>query len=212
MSSVAGRVALVTGASTGIGRGIARAGARFVCASRDPEAGERAAREIRDAGGEAQFVRADVSRRADTEAAAALALARHGRILVTSSIPIPRTGMPGFAHYGASKGGVNGFIRNAVVELAPAGITVNGVEPGNVLTEGLAGLGEEYLETMTRAIPLGRLGDPEDVGAAMAFFASDEAAWITGQTLVVDSGQTRPELGLAYEPEGQAHDHAPLQP
>jgi len=120
-----------------------------------------------------------------------------GRILVTSSITGPRTGMPGFAHYGATKGGVNGFLRNAAVELAPWGITVNGVEPGNILTEGLAGLGDDYLKAMTRAIPLGKLGDPEDIAHAMAFFASNEAGWITGQTLVVDGGQTLPESGQA---------------
>ena len=122
---------------------------------------------------------------------------RHGRILVTSSITGPKTGMPGFAHYGATKGGVNGFIRNAAVELAQYGITVNGVEPGNILTEGLAELGEEYLATMTKAIPMGKLGDPEDIAYAMAFFASDEAGWITGQTLTVDGGQTLPESGQA---------------
>jgi len=105
--------------------------------------------------------------------------------------------MAGFAHYGATKGGVNGFIRNAAVELAPFGITVNGVEPGNILTEGLAELGEEYLRTMTKAIPMGKLGDPEDVAHAMAFLAGDEAGWITGQTLVVDGGQTLPESGQA---------------
>ncbi len=122
---------------------------------------------------------------------------KHGRILVTSSITGPRTGMAGFAHYGATKGGVNGFLRNAAVELAPWGITVNGVEPGNILTEGLAELGEDYLQTMTRAIPLGKLGAPEDIAYAMAFLASDEAGWITGQTLVVDGGQTLPESGQA---------------
>ena len=107
--------------------------------------------------------------------------------------------MPGFAHYGATKGGVNGFIKNAAVELAKFGITVNGVEPGNILTEGLAGLGDDYLRTMTKAIPLGKLGDPADIAYAMAFFASDEAGWITGQTLIVDGGQTLPESGLAAD-------------
>lgn len=122
---------------------------------------------------------------------------RHGRILVTSSITGPRTGMAGFAHYGATKGGVNGFLRNAAVELAPYGITVNGVEPGNILTEGLANLGQDYLTTMTKAIPLGRLGAPEDIAYAMAFLAGGEAGWITGQTLIVDGGQTLPESGQA---------------
>jgi len=116
-----------------------------------------------------------------------------GRIILTSSITGPITGMSGFAHYGASKAGQNGFMRSAALELAPHGITINSVMPGNILTEGLSDLGEEYLAKMSAAIPLGRLGDPEDIGAAMAFFASDEARWITGQTLVVDGGQTLPE-------------------
>ena len=71
--------------------------------------------------------------------------------------------------------------------------SINAVMPGNILTEGLADLGKEYLAKMSAAIPMGTLGAPEDIGNAMAFFASDEAKWITGQTLVVDGGQTVPE-------------------
>ena len=250
MKGIKERVAIITGASAGIGRGIthifAQEGAKIVTASRNIEAGERLVREVKDAGGDAIFVAADISRKLDNEKVAAAALERfgridilvhnagifwevmlddmteddwdrchnlnlkgtlfstqavlpamkrqkHGRILVTSSITGPKTGMPGFAHYGASKGGVNGFVRNAAVELAPYGITVNAVEPGNILTEGLADLGEDYLTTMTKAIPLGKLGSPEDIAYAMAFLASDEAGWITGQTLTVDGGQTLPE-------------------
>lgn len=250
MKGIEGRVAIITGASAGIGRGIAQIfaqeGAKIVAASRNIEAGERLVQEIRDAGGDAIFVVADISRKLDNEKVATAALERfgridilihnagifwevmlddmteddwdrchnlnlkgtlfstqavlpamkrqkHGRILVTSSITGPKTGMPGFAHYGATKGGVNGFVRNAAVELAPHGITVNAVEPGNILTEGLADLGENYLATMTKAIPLGKLGSPEDIAYAMAFLASDEAGWITGQTLTVDGGQTLPE-------------------
>ena len=63
---------------------------------------------------------------------------------------------------------------------APFGITVNGVEPGNILTEALAEMGEEYLQTMTKAISMGKPGNPEDVAQAMAFLAGDEAGWITG--------------------------------
>ena len=118
---------------------------------------------------------------------------KSGRVLLTSSITGPITGMSGFAHYGATKAGQNGFMRSAALELAPHNITINSVMPGNILTEGLADLGEEYLAKMSAAIPMGRLGTPEDIGAAMAFFASDEARWITGQTLIVDGGQTLPE-------------------
>ncbi|MFF8414793.1 3-oxoacyl-ACP reductase FabG [Streptomyces omiyaensis] len=116
-----------------------------------------------------------------------------GRVVLTSSITGPTTGYAGWSHYGASKAGQLGFLRGAALELAPLGITVNAVLPGNVRTEGLEGLGEEYLRRMTASIPLGRLGEPADVADAVAFLASDEAAFITGQTLTVDGGQTVPE-------------------
>jgi len=67
------------------------------------------------------------------------------------------------------------------------------VMPGNIMTEGLDDVGEDYIRTMTKAIPLGRLGDPEDIAYAMLFLASHEAKYITGQTLIVDGGQTLPE-------------------
>ena len=105
-----------------------------------------------------------------------------GRVILTSSITGPITGMSGFAHYGATKAGQNGFMKSAALELAMFGATINAVMPGNILTEGLADLGQDYLDKMSAAIPLGRLGAPADIGAAMAFFASDEAMWITGQT------------------------------
>ena len=116
-----------------------------------------------------------------------------GRILLTSSITGPITGYPGWSHYGATKAGMLGFMRTAAVELARDGITINAVMPGNVKTEGLDDIGDEYLRQMEQAIPLGKLGDPEDVGYAMLFFASHEAKFVTGQTLVVDGGQTIPE-------------------
>ncbi len=116
-----------------------------------------------------------------------------GRVLLTSSITGPTTGYPGWAHYGATKAGMLGFMRTAAIELARDDITVNAVLPGNIITEGLDDIGEEYLDTMTRSIPMGRLGDVEDIGYAMLFLASDEAKYITGQTLVVDGGQTLPE-------------------
>jgi 3-oxoacyl-[acyl-carrier protein] reductase len=116
-----------------------------------------------------------------------------GRVILTSSITGPITGYPGWSHYGASKAGQLGFMRTACIELARYGITVNAVLPGNIATEGLDGLGEEYLNTMAASIPLKRLGSVEDVGNAALFFASREAAYITGQTIVIDGGQTQPE-------------------
>ena len=116
-----------------------------------------------------------------------------GRIIITSSITGPVTGYPGWTHYGATKAGQLGFMRTACIELAKYGITVNAVMPGNIMTEGLEGLGEEYLETMAASIPLKRLGSVDDIGHAAAFLASREAAYITGQTIIVDGGQVQPE-------------------
>ncbi len=119
---------------------------------------------------------------------------RHGRIVLTSSITGPRVSSPGHGHYSASKAGINGLIRAAAIELAPEGITVNGVEPGNILTEGMqAGRSPEFIRAMERSVPLGRLGTPRDVAHAVLFLASDEAAYITGTTIIVDGGQILPE-------------------
>ncbi|MBU5723655.1 SDR family oxidoreductase, partial [Pseudomonas aeruginosa] len=105
-----------------------------------------------------------------------------GRVLVTSSVTGPRTAIPGLSHYAASKAGVNGFIRAAALELAGDGITVNGVEPGLVATPALGSLGDAA--ALAAHIPLGRVGQPLDIAQAMLFLASDEASYITGQTLV----------------------------
>lgn len=116
-----------------------------------------------------------------------------GRVVLTSSITGPITGYPGWAHYGASKSGQLGFLRTAALELARHNATINAVMPGNILTEGLQGLGADYLGQMAASIPLCRLGSVEDIGNAALFLASDEAAYITGQQIVVDGGQTLPE-------------------
>ncbi|GAA3027117.1 3-oxoacyl-ACP reductase FabG [Kitasatospora albolonga] len=130
----------------------------------------------------------------------AMERAGHGRVVLTSSITGPTTGYAGWSHYGASKAGQLGFLRGAALELAPLRITVNAVLPGNVRTEGLEALGEDYLRRMAAAVPLGRLGSPADVAHAVCFLASDEAAFITGQTLTVDGGQTVPESLEAFAP------------
>jgi 3-oxoacyl-[acyl-carrier protein] reductase len=123
----------------------------------------------------------------------------HGRVILTSSITGPITGFPGWSHYGATKAAQLGFLRTACIELAPKGITINAVLPGNVVSEGLEDLGEDYLASMTASIPLGRLGAVEEIGAAALFLATDEAGYITGQTIVVDGGQTLPESLAALE-------------
>jgi 3-oxoacyl-[acyl-carrier protein] reductase len=116
-----------------------------------------------------------------------------GRVILTSSITGPITGFPGWTHYGATKAGQLGFMRTACLELAKYGITVNSVLPGNILTEGLQGLGEEYIKSMAASIPLKRIGALEDIGNAALFLATKEAGYITGQTIVVDGGQIIPE-------------------
>jgi len=130
----------------------------------------------------------------------ALIASGRGRIVLTSSITGPITGFPGWTHYGASKAAQLGFMRTAAIELAPHKITVNAVLPGNILTEGLKDLGEDYLSGMARAIPAGALGTPADIGYTAAFLASDEAGYITGQSIAVDGGQVLPESPDAVTP------------
>ncbi|MFT5274943.1 MAG: 3-oxoacyl-[acyl-carrier protein] reductase [Saprospiraceae bacterium] len=116
-----------------------------------------------------------------------------GRVVLTSSITGPVTGYPGWSHYGASKAGQLGFLKTAAIELAKYNTTINAVMPGNIYTEGLEDLGEDYLATMAASIPLKRLGSVEDIGNAALFFAADEAGYITGQQLIIDGGQILPE-------------------
>ena len=249
-TSLAGRAVVVTGATRGIGKGIARvfanSGARVLIVGRDAGAATAAVAELTAGGAEVSSMLADVSVRADCERIAGTAAQRlggidilcanagifpdrrladmtdedldtvfgtnlrgciltvqaclpalresaHGRVILTSSITGPITGFAGWSHYGASKAGQLGFMRSAALELAPHGITVNAVLPGNVITEGLADLGEEYMQEMTASVPLRRLGTVDEIGYAALFLATDEAAYITGQTIVVDGGQVLPE-------------------
>lgn len=248
--SLTGRSVVVTGASKGIGLGIARvfaeAGARVLLVSRSQQAADAAAADLRANGAQAYGFAADVSseedcaamadaaverfggidvlcanagifpehRLEDLDAAAidsvfatnvkgtvlcvraclpALKASSHGRIVLTSSITGPITGVPGWSHYGASKAAQLGFMRTAAIELAPYGVTINAVLPGNVASEGVVDLGEDYLAQMTAAVPMKRLGTVTDIGNAALFFATDEASYITGQTLIVDGGQVLPE-------------------
>lgn len=124
---------------------------------------------------------------------------RKGRIILTSSITGPVTGYPGWSHYGASKAALLGFMRTAAMELAPFGITVNAVSPGNVITEGLQSLGEEYVKQMEEAVPVGKLGSGIEIANAALFLASDEAWYINGHNLIIDGGQILPESAGALE-------------
>lgn len=257
-TSLDGRSVIVTGASKGIGKGIARVfaskGAKVLLAARDGAQAHAAAAEINASigagSGTASSVAADVSSEDDCSKMAGIALERHGaidilccnagifpaarlgamraadwdqvldinlkgtfltvdaclaalkargkgRIIVTSSITGPITGYPGWSHYAASKAGQLGFVRTAAIELAPHNITVNAVLPGNILTEGVEALGAEYIARMASAIPQRRLGSVEDVAYTALFLASDEAGFISGQTIVVDGGQVLPESHMA---------------
>jgi 3-oxoacyl-[acyl-carrier protein] reductase len=250
LTSIEGKSVIVTGASKGIGKGIAGVfaskGAKVLVVARNADTGNQAVAEFTAAGGTAAFFQGDVTSWDSMEAMAQTAVDTHGgidilcanagifpnvqltemsseewdevlgtnlkgtflsvkacvphipkggggRIVLTSSITGPITGDPGWTHYGASKSGQLGFMRTAAIELAPHQITINAVMPGNIATEGLDGLGADYLDKMTASIPLKKLGSVEDIAYAALFLASAEAGFITGQTIVIDGGQVLPE-------------------
>jgi 3-oxoacyl-[acyl-carrier protein] reductase len=246
-TSLAGKSVIVTGATKGIGKGIAKCfadeGCKVLIVSRHLKEAEACAKEL---GGHCSAFEGDVTSLKSMEAMAKAAADRHGgidvlcanagvfpparledmkeeewdlvvntnlkgtfhsvkacvpylkkssqgRIILTSSITGPVTGFPGWTHYGATKAGQLGFMRTACLELAKFGITVNAVLPGNVLTEGLIEMGEEYQKSMAATVPLKKLGTVADIGNAALFFATKEAGYINGQALVVDGGQIIPE-------------------
>jgi 3-oxoacyl-[acyl-carrier protein] reductase len=250
LTSIAGRSVIVTGASKGIGKGIAKIfcqnGGKVLVVARDSGDASACAEELRRGGGTATACAGDVTSVSDMQRLADTAAAVHGgidilcanagiypqatiedlspedwdhvmatnlkgtflvikaclphlkqsnqgRIVITSSITGPVTGFPGWSHYGATKAGQLGFMRTACIELARYGITVNAVLPGSILTEGLSALGPDAVSSMAASVPLKRLGTVEDVGYAALFLASREAAYITGQTIIVDGGQILPE-------------------
>ncbi|MFA5154834.1 MAG: SDR family NAD(P)-dependent oxidoreductase [Patescibacteria group bacterium] len=122
--------------------------------------------------------------------AAVKVMAAGAKIINISSIAA-LVGFNGLTHYCASKGGVNSFTRALALELAPKNINVNAIAPGAIDTPGATGaVDEKTKQQMTANIPARRYGLPEDIGQAVAFLASDNASYITGQTLVVDGGWT----------------------
>jgi NAD(P)-dependent dehydrogenase (short-subunit alcohol dehydrogenase family) len=245
-----GKVAIVTGSSRGIGRAIAlrfaRDGARVTvnCVSTVDKA-NAVAKEIRDAGGEAIVVQADVAKRTDAERLIAETIKAFGKvdILVSNAgIVIDRpfvestdedwtraieSNLHGFfnvtravlphmierkqgriiatgsciteiADFGgnrysvctASKGGITAMMRPIAAEVARQGITVNAVSPGYIATEMLGEIDAAGLEAALGLVPMRRYGKPEEIAAAMAFLASDDAAYITGQVLRVNGGMS----------------------
>ena len=114
-------------------------------------------------------------------------------MIFTSSITGPYVTSPGHGHYSATKAGINDFIKSSALEFSGYGITVNGVEPGNILTDGMkAHRSQDFIKSMEDTIPLGRLGTPLDVANAFLLLTTEEAAY-TGTTIVVDGGQLLPE-------------------
>jgi len=122
-------------------------------------------------------------------AARAMMRRRSGRIIAISSV-VALTGNIGQANYCASKAGIIGFVRALARELSRYGITANVVAPGYIQTDMTEHLPNEVKENLTRSIPLGRLGTPEDVASAVSFLAGKGSAYITGQVLPVDGGMS----------------------
>ena len=112
-----------------------------------------------------------------------------GRIVNITSIDALHPSMIGLSHYDASKHGAWGFTKNIALELAPHGIWVNAIAPGGIRTPGAAGADEETLARFAALIPMGRLGDPDEIGRAALFLASDLCSYTTGAQLVVDGGR-----------------------
>jgi 3-oxoacyl-[acyl-carrier protein] reductase len=121
------------------------------------------------------------------KAAARPLMKSHGRVINITSI-VGLTGNAGQANYAASKAGIVGLTRSLAKELAGRGVCVNAIAPGFIATDMTASLDEKARTELTSTIPLGRIGEPSDIAAAVEFLCGPGGAYITGQTLVVDGG------------------------
>jgi len=240
--------ALVTGAGSGIGKAIARrlaaGGCRVAATDVQEDRVSEVARTIRDEGGDALAIRADVAKQEDVDRMTAETVSAFGGLDVVINnagvgsaafiesvqdpeiervfgvnlvgvIRVTRAATPHLKNsgrgrivnvasvegirgsgllpvYSATKAGVIGMTRANAVELARFGVTVNAVCPGPIQTEMLSPLlaDERYREKLIKGVPMRRLGVPEDVAGAVAFFASEESSFITGNVLVIDGGMT----------------------
>lgn len=117
---------------------------------------------------------------------------KRGRIVITGSITGARVGQVLHAHYGASKAGIVGLARCLALEVAQHNITVNVVEPGNIMTDAMRAIPDMHQSYLDH-IPMNRMGETEEVAALVRFLASDDARYITGQEIVIDGGQILPE-------------------
>ena len=239
------RVAIVTGGARGIGRAIVKAlserGIVCVIADIDLEAAEKAAREVRDAGGEAIAIKTDLSRIdqvvklssqiaerfgrldilvnnagilsntpydeiteaewdrvldinlkgvlfASSEALKSMRARGWGRIINISSLAGRNGGVSVGPAYVASKAALIGLTRHLAKKVARDGVTVNAVAPGTTETDIIKGFNAEQMAAINDAIPVGRLGQPDEIAQTVAFLASDSAAFITGAVIDVNGG------------------------
>ncbi|MCC9600332.1 3-oxoacyl-[acyl-carrier-protein] reductase [Stieleria sp. JC731] len=245
-ADLSGQVAIVTGASQGLGKAVAVAlgmnGATVACLARNADKLADTVKEIEAAGGKAIALSCDVTDREATDAAIKQVAADHGRLdILVNNAGITRDktmrgmsddewdsviatnltscfvccraaanvmrrqkygrivnmasisglmGNPGQANYSASKAGMIGMTRTMSKELVNRGVTVNAVAPGFIASEMTDAIPAAILEEVKKTIPAKRVGNPEDVAAAVLFLASKDAGYISGQTIVVDGGMT----------------------